>query len=401
MEALRSDRRRKGDLKMRIWAQEFQRRNRKNEWWVRFKDTKGVEHKTRIAPDTFEGKRMAKKWAADYELKNLRQEMGFELENTPLETFYKKYLAQKSVENSASFIGRIEIILEHFRTFLSKKYPNVVMLQDLTHEIFLEYQLYRAHSKGKHTGRQLRRKTVNFELSTLATMMRRAVEWKLIKNNPCRVHHLKETDSKIVRAFTTDELTRLLAVIERESPWLYGPVLTGYYAGLRKGEITWLEWSDVDLEQGVIHIRRKDGWVPKSSGGEIREREVFIADELKIFLLSHRLKTRALGDNWVFHNPKGGQLTRHFALSFRAFCEKLDIAGVTEFHALRHSFGSHLAKNGVELPVIMELMGHASIKTTQRYLTAFEEQKRAGVNTLNIGVNTDAIRMSKIAKSDA
>jgi integrase len=196
---------------------------------------------------------------------------------------------------------------------------------------------------------------------------------------------------------TTDEIIRILALVEEKAPWLYGPVLTAYYSGLRKGEIIWLEWSDIDLEQGIIHIQRKDGWVPKSSGGEIRERKVFISDDLKMFLLQHRLRTRSNKDNWVFHAKQGGKLSMHFAWSFRSYCKRLGIPGVTEFHALRHSFGSHLAKNGVELPVIMELMGHASIKTTQRYLTAFAEQKRAGVNTLDIRRSQN---ISKISSAD-
>ncbi|HYC55561.1 MAG TPA: tyrosine-type recombinase/integrase [Candidatus Binatia bacterium] len=133
-----------------------------------------------------------------------------------------------------------------------------------------------------------------------------------------------------------------------------------YSCGLRAAEAVGLSWSAIHEGIGVARVRGKGN----------KERVVPIgADAL------HAL--RAYRDAWpgprrdeqaVFLNAKGGRLTTR---SVGRIVERhLRAAGIVTHatpHSLRHSFATHLLESGADLRAIQEMLGHASIATTQRY----------------------------------
>jgi integrase len=84
----------------------------------------------------------------------------------------------------------------------------------------------------------------------------------------------------------------------------------------------------------------------------------------------------------VFVNPGTGTRFTDVKKSFSAACRK---AGITDFrfHDLRHTFGTRLADAGVDVVKIKELMGHASIVTTMRYIHATDQGKRGAITVLS------------------
>ena len=84
----------------------------------------------------------------------------------------------------------------------------------------------------------------------------------------------------------------------------------------------------------------------------------------------------------VFVNPDTGTRYTDVKKSFSAACRK---AGITDFrfHDLRHTFGTRLADAGVDVVKIKELMGHASIVTTMRYIHATDQGKRGAIVVLS------------------
>src|SRR5690349_9056702 len=85
---------------------------------------------------------------------------------------------------------------------------------------------------------------------------------------------------------------------------------------------------------------------------------------------------------YVFVNPDTGTRYTDVKKSFSAACRK---AGITDFrfHDLRHTFGTRLADAGVDVVKIKELMGHASIVTTMRYIHATDQGKRGAIVVLS------------------
>ena len=132
-----------------------------------------------------------------------------------------------------------------------------------------------------------------------------------------------------------------------------------YGAGLRVGEVEALNRGDVDFAQGLVRVRRgkggKERWVPLGPQGLAAVREAFDRSDVRDPAAP------------AFYNTRGGRLR---ARSIRRLVEKVgkevDVFGLHP-HALRHSFATHLLDSGADLRGIQELLGHASLSTTQRY----------------------------------
>ena len=88
----------------------------------------------------------------------------------------------------------------------------------------------------------------------------------------------------------------------------------------------------------------------------------------------------------VFGHPDGtaiGSLKKSFTnLVNESAIERETAKGKVTWHSLRHSFGTRLGAQGVDVETLRELMGHADISTTQRYLQTTEEQKRKAVEKM-------------------
>jgi integrase/recombinase XerC len=136
---------------------------------------------------------------------------------------------------------------------------------------------------------------------------------------------------------------------------------TLYSSGLRVGELVGLNWRDIDEELGMVMIRagkgNKDRLVPLGEPA---------LDALKKWKTA--MPVALEHDGPVITNLRGGRLTtRSVEMILQKRIEAAGItAGVTP-HGLRHSFATHMLGNGADLRSIQEMLGHASLATTQRY----------------------------------
>ena len=93
------------------------------------------------------------------------------------------------------------------------------------------------------------------------------------------------------------------------------------------------------------------------------------------------------GSEFVFQyaDLKTGELKhlRYFRRTFETACRRAKIIGFT-FHDLRHTFASRLVRSGVDLITVKDLLGHYSVRTTERYTHSNQEQKRKAVELLNV-----------------
>ena len=138
--------------------------------------------------------------------------------------------------------------------------------------------------------------------------------------------------------------------------------------GLRLGELCALRWSDVDLDGGFVVVSRAMSAGQELSTKSRRARTVPLAEQARAELkrLQERGRFTARTDH-VFCRPDGGPLDRT-AVRKRFICaqEKAGVR-VRRFHDLRHTFGS-LAIRRFDLVAVKDMMGHAKLTTTERYL---------------------------------
>ncbi len=144
-----------------------------------------------------------------------------------------------------------------------------------------------------------------------------------------------------------------------------------YGTGARISEAVGLDLDDLDLDEGVVLLRGKGGkqrLVPLGS---------FAIAAVRDYLTASRpaLVTRA--EPAVFLNARGGRLSRQSA--WTVLNRAADRAGITADvspHTLRHSFATHLLDGGADVRVVQELLGHASVTTTQIYTLVTVEKLR-------------------------
>lgn len=134
-----------------------------------------------------------------------------------------------------------------------------------------------------------------------------------------------------------------------------------YGSGLRVSELTGLNHADLDAEERLVRVRGKGK----------KERIVPITKEAAKAVLSHRARTGAgaAGDSPLFVNRRGGRISPAFVRSiFRRYEKKGGFGYHFTPHALRHTAATHLLESKeADLRSIQELLGHASLSTTQRY----------------------------------
>ncbi|MEU9836682.1 tyrosine recombinase [Streptosporangium sp. NPDC048047] len=138
-----------------------------------------------------------------------------------------------------------------------------------------------------------------------------------------------------------------------------------YGTGARISEAVGLAVDDVDLDAGIqrVRLRGKDGRVRAVPLGR------FAREALGAYLTRGRprIAARGRGGQGLFLNARGGRLTRQGAWEvLQAAAERGGLAGISP-HILRHSFATHLLDGGVDVRVVQELLGHASVTTTQVY----------------------------------
>jgi len=174
---------------------------------------------------------------------------------------------------------------------------------------------------------------------------------------------------------TIDETRRLLEAPDPATPaglrdraileLLYG-------AGLRISELTALDVDDLDLEEGAVRVLGKGG----------KEREVpigrFAREAVDAYLTRGRpVLASSTSRGALFLNARGGRLARQSGN--RLLATHVRTAGIESRvtpHSLRHSFATHLLEGGADVRVVQELLGHASVATTQIYTLVTEEHLR-------------------------
>ena len=137
-----------------------------------------------------------------------------------------------------------------------------------------------------------------------------------------------------------------------------------YGTGARISEAVGLDVDDLDLEQGSVLLRgkgSKERIVPVGS---------YAAEAVRAYLVGGRPALSGVGRGVpaMFLNARGGRLSRQSAWSVLAkVAERAGVTADVSPHTLRHSFATHLLDGGADVRVVQELLGHASLTTTQVY----------------------------------
>jgi integrase len=219
--------------------------------------------------------------------------------------------------------------------------------------------------------------TINREIGLLSSAVNYANrEWGWNLHNPASMCKQREPEGR-VRWLTKAEAISLLRAAgqDKRSCHLVDFIRLALNTGCRKGELLGLEWRRVDLKAELIYLEAhhtKNG----------KRRSVPLNSSARQAILS-RAKFRAThcpASAWVFAHEDGVRI-KDMKRSFTTACRN---AGIEDFriHDLRHTCAAWLVTAGVPLTEVRDLLGHSSVKMTERYAHLAPENVRAAVTLL-------------------
>jgi integrase/recombinase XerC len=242
--------------------------------------------------------------------------------------------------------------LDQFRSYLVAEVGEGVRPEDVDHVLIRGF-LASLHTKG------LLKVSSARKLASLRTFFRFLVREGRLKTSPARPLFSPKLEKKIPAHLGEDEMAAFLDVPGEGPAVLRNRALLEllYATGIRCAELVSLDQDDLDLEGKLVRVLgkgRKERVVP--FGGQAR-------DALRAYLAP-----RGEERGPVFRNARGGRLSDRSVRAIVAQRVKaLAIERRVSPHTLRHSFATHLLERGADLRAIQELLGHASLSTTQRY----------------------------------
>ena len=351
-----------------------------NKWWMCF-TANGVQYdKSTGTAD----KKMAGLILADMELKILKQEklnIEPELEYT-FDEMMAKFMDEYASRQEKSTKRRYEQSLKHLQPFFGGRRLSEIdakLIDRYMQKRLKEFSCRKTLTKPA---------TVNREFSLLARAFTLAVsrKWQMAKANPCSTAYngeplkLKENNER-ERYLINDEEERLL---KESGGYLKGQlweiVVVALYMGMREGEILKLKDGHVDLQNRKLTITKEN------SKNKV-PRTIPIMSETVLEILRNRMTNKVVSiahprDSLVFTTSSGKRISaRNVQRDFRKACQKAAISDFV-FHDLRHTFGTWLAQNGVDIYTIARYMGHEDLESTKRYTHHNAESLRANVGTI-------------------
>ena len=193
----------------------------------------------------------------------------------------------------------------------------------------------------------------------------------MVNDNPVDGMRTPKQPKLLPRVLTKDDADALMTFPAGLTVWsLRDRALleTLYSTGARVGELVALDIGDVRELVGLVRLQgkgRKERIVPI---GEMA------LDAIRRYRLSLPLPSAGVPPRALFCNQRGGRLTsRSVARVVNRYSSRL-AGGAVSPHALRHSFATHLLDEGADLRSIQEMLGHASLSTTQRYTHVATDQ---------------------------
>jgi integrase/recombinase XerC len=214
-----------------------------------------------------------------------------------------------------------------------------------------------------------KKSTLARKLATLRSFYRFLLREGRVAANPANDVHTPKLPQHLPRVLTKDDANALMEFPdgERLSDLRDRAILeTLYSTGTRVSELVGMSREDINFNDGIVRVKgkgRKERLLPIGAVALEAIKEYQAALHRSALNTQHS----ALNEMAVFRNSRGGRLTARSVERLVATYSSRLSAGRISPHALRHSFATHLLDEGADLRVIQELLGHASLDTTQKY----------------------------------
>jgi integrase/recombinase XerC len=285
--------------------------------------------------------------------------VGWGQDEDGMDELIARFERHLTVERNVSPHTRLAYLrdLQEFHRFFAEQIKRPVQAVDLhlVNKILLRRFLAELHRRN-------RKSTIGRKLAAMRTFFRFLVRENLLPANPAEGMATPRAEKYLPRTLSVDQTFALLDGALTGTPLSLRDraiLETLYSCGLRIGELTTLNVGSIDLPQRLVRVL-----------GKGRKERIVPIGSKAVEALDRYLATRgAVSDAAaLFTNHRNGRLTpRSIQRKLKEQLRSARLLIDATPHSLRHSFATHLLDSGADLRSIQELLGHASLSTTQKY----------------------------------
>jgi site-specific recombinase XerD len=252
--------------------------------------------------------------------------------------------------------------LRYFQEFLAARGP-LPPPSEITRQTVVQFAVSLSHWSPV---------TVRRKLSCLSSFFSFLQDMGYVSGNPARRLPLPKLEQHVPVTLTEEQAQQLIAAAE--APWHRCLVVLMLATGLRRSEVVQASLEDVDLQNRQLLVHGKGG---KQRTVPLTRRAMEAVSQY----LPHRPPTAS---RRLFVNARGEPLRgKAINLTLRELLGKAGLSGLgITPHKLRHTFATQLIQKGVDVRTVQELLGHADLETTARYLHSDVRTKLAAVGRL-------------------
>ena len=229
------------------------------------------------------------------------------------------------------------------------------------------------------TLRALEPATVRRKIASLSSCFRYLQDFGLVAGNPARGIPLPEYHRRLPRIIGPADLDRLLHV--QCDPWLRCAVGLLATTGVRRAELAGLRLGDLDLAGRSIRV------IGKGS----KERDVPLSQAAVVAICTYLPHRPSRASDRLLLTASGVPLTgQQLHRQVKRLLRRAGLGEVT-LHWFRHTFATQLIQGGTDIRTVQELLGHADLNTTARYLHSNLGRKRAAVESLGAALTSSPL----------
>ncbi len=238
---------------MRIFSRKSKTNSRIRTWYVDYYDPqKGRRVRKACGATKKEAEAMRREIEAD--LYRPTGSIKVEIDNPPFNEYMQDYidhLGATGITNSS--LNRYTRIIQNLVDYVWEHKPGIRQLGDIRTKDVWDYIHHRKTKK-------IQDKTISNELMEIKKCFRFALEINALDNNPVQNIRFKPAQKSLPHFFTQDEIKEIFDSFSKD--WMKDIFRVFLFTGLRKGELMHLQWSDIDFDKRLIHVRHqiiKDG----------------------------------------------------------------------------------------------------------------------------------------------
>lgn len=239
--------------------------------------------------------------------------------------------------------------------------------------------------------KKLSEKSISHHHKLISALLTTAVQWQIIESNPAERMKAPKVTQKEAQYYDIDEANQMLTLLDNEPIKYKTMISTVIFSGLRAGELAALEWSDISFEKKTIKVCKQLQYLPErgiyevnsaktDSGNRIIPIQSTLVDILRKYKAWQEEEKTKWGDKWVDSNKlftqENGEPIYPYTPSkwFAQFVQKNNLPYIT-FHQLRHTYGSLLIAENVDVVTVSKLMGHSSPAVTLKIYAHLIDQR--------------------------